>query len=147
MPFSTAKPVLVQGFLPVFQAETAPASTADAAKVWAETYSNYVTAGGATVPPPKKQALETALTAAFNPALGGGGLALFLSALVTFWPGIATTSPVGTVASFIPVVTTPMSLGPDATVNDQANSLADWIHTMTIASVVVTTPGGPAPLV
>lgn len=149
MPFATSKPVLVNGFLPLFQGETAPETTEDAASSWAKTYADYVRIGGGVVTPEREPQLAQSLTAAFNPYLAGAGVALLSAALVAFWAGLATTSPPGgTLAVFVPTSSIlSVSVPSNASVAQQADALATWLHVLTLTSVTVTVLGSPAKLV
>jgi len=146
VPLAAAIPTLANGFLPLF--EPGQATTAGAARVWANAYFSYTVLGNVIPPPPKKNLLEAALTAAFNPELNGGGRSLFLQALTSYWLGIPATVPPGTVSIFIPSGSIDSSAASDATPQQQAKALADLIHQLTIrsAKVVPTVPGPPVPV-
>ena len=142
MPVVAVTSVLAAGLLPMFVAETAPATTSAAAKTWAGAYVAYVTAGGITGGQAKEDAFATALEAAFNPALGGAGPALFMSALGTFWIGLQVPAQTGVVTAFLPPSMSIDSPQPDdATPQQQANGLAQVISGLTLGAVQVTIPG------
>lgn len=146
MPLAGAIGTLATGFLPLF--DPGEATTAGAARVWANAYFSYALLGNVLPPPPKRTLLAEDLSTAFNPELAGGGRALFLQALSTFWIGIPATVPPGTVGIFIPSGGLDTDVSNDATPAEQANALADLIHQLTIksAKVVPTVPGPPVPV-
>lgn len=147
MPLATAVHVLANGLLPLF--DPGQTSTVDAAGVWADAYLAYsLNAINVTVIPAKRTALAADLTAAFNPELNGGGRSLFLAALAKFWIGTPGISPPGIVSIFIPSGSIDSSVGNDATPQEQAESVADLIHQLTIRSAKITpfAPGPPVPV-
>lgn len=145
MPLSAAIPILTAGFAELFQ--NAPVSTAEAAVAWANAYANWCIAGGATVLPPRQQALASALEGAFG-ADGGSGAAGVLSALGVFWPGTAVPgmAPSAQAVVFTPAGELSLVLAgvADAAPAAQAQALAQTIHALTIASVKVVIPPSTA---
>lgn len=149
MPLKSVEKVLAAGFLPMFNVETAAPSTREAAEVWAKAYTNYVVAGGIPAARAKEKGFAKALTAAFEPTLGGGGKSLFLAAMKIFWIGLPVPAQAGAVSIFAPRSTNVDSPQPgDATPQDQANALAKMIAGLTLGAVKVQpfAPGPPVPL-
>jgi hypothetical protein len=148
MPLSAVTPVLAQGFLKLFQ-DPPPPSGAAAADTWATAYSEYCLAGGATVLPPKKDALAKALEAAFSPLASAGPSGL-VAALALFWPGtpVPGMAPTAIAVAFTPTgdqsLVIPGIAG--APPQAQAQGLAQIIHALTIASVKVVIPPSPTPV-
>jgi len=143
MPLAAATPVLAAGFLPMFMPATTPTTAKTAATAWAQAYAGYVVAGGMPAAAARQDALAQNLETAFNPALAGGGPALFMAALLTFWIGMPVLLPPGTVIIFAPAspsINSPQP--PDATPQQQANGLAQVIAGLTLGSVkfVLTAP-------
>lgn len=141
MPLAAVTSVLAAGLLPMFTPETAPATTAAAAKNWARAYTQYAIAGG--VPANAKERLfATALETAFNPELAGGGPPLFIQALSTFWLGLSVPAQSGVVTAVIPTGSVNSPQPDDATPQQQANGLAQVIAGFTLGAVKVTVPPG-----
>ena len=150
MPVAAVTSTLASGFVPLFEPDKSPGTTAGAAKLWAGAYVGYVNAGG--IPSTYKQASLTAsLTTAFNPYLAGGGLPLLIQALTLFWLGLAVPAQSGIVTLFAgPVPPFVAALPPEPTAQDQANGLAQVISTLTLGAVKITStvpvPGTIVPL-
>jgi hypothetical protein len=145
MPLAAAIPLLVEGFLSIF--EEAPRSTAEAGSRWSTAYAAYCLAGGATILPPRQQALASALEVAFNPDAGAGASGL-IAALAAFWPGtpVPGMAPTAQAVAFTPSGDLSLIL---PGVNDeapaaQARALAQAVHALTVASVKVVIPPSPA---
>lgn len=150
MPLAVVTPTLAAGFLPMFVAETSPATTKASADAWAQAYVNYVIAGGMPGASAKQAAFANALATAFNPSLGGGGPALFLQAMNVFWLGMPVPAQAGAVSLFVPTSPSVNSPQPaNATPQQQANGLAQVIAGLTLGAVKVQpfAPGPPVPLV
>jgi hypothetical protein len=126
----------------MFIPETSPASTSAAAKTWARAYTKYAVAGGVPATP-KEASFARALEKAFNPELAGGGPALFVQALQTFWLGLPVPQQsAGVVTAVIPASGVTSSQPNNATPQQQANGLAKVISTFTLKAVKVTVPPG-----
>jgi hypothetical protein len=138
MPVAVVTPVLAAGFLPMFVPETSPSTTQASADAWAKAYVAYVVAGGIPAASAKQVTFANALASAFNPNLAGGGPALFLSAMLSFWVGLPVPAQVGVVTLFLPVSPSVNSPQPDnATPQQQANGLAQVISGLTLGAVKV----------
>ena len=149
MPVATATSVLASGFLPMFVPATSPATTQASADAWAKAYIGYVVAGGIPTAAAKQSSFANALATAFNPTLAGGGPALFLSAMLSFWIGLVVPAQAGAVSIFAPLSPSVNSPQPDnATPQQQANGLAQVIAGLTLGAVKVQpfAPGPPVPL-
>lgn len=143
MPVAAVTPILAAGFLPMFVAETAPATTEDAAQAWARAYTNYIIAGGIPAAITKQSAFAAALANAFRPELAGGGPPIFIQAFQVFWLGLPVPAQTGVVSAFTPVTTNVDSPQPaTATPADQARGLALVISGFTLGAVKVTVPPG-----
>lgn len=125
----------------MFVPETSPAETRAAAVAWAAAYTDYVVAGGIPARP-RQSMFADALTTAFNPALAGGGPALFLSAFQVFWVGLPVPAQTGIVVAFVPVGSVNSPQPDNATPAQQANGLATVISTLTLGAVKVQVPPG-----
>lgn len=146
MPLSTQTITLARGFDILFDQEKAPITTAASAQAWAKAYTDYAVAGGIVAARAKQPILAAALTAAFNPYLGGGGPALFIQALIVFWVGLPVPSQAGTVIAVVPVGSVSSPQPYNATQKQQADGLAQVISAFTIGSVKVQV-GPPGPVV
>ena len=141
MPVRAVTSTLAQGFLPMFTLATAPKTTTEAAKLWADAYAKYVVAGGVLEGYARGPALAGLLAAAFRPELAGGGPVLLLSALQVFWLGMSVPAQAGIVTAFAPSspnLNSPQ--GPTATPEQQAAGLAQVISQLTLGAVKVTIP-------
>lgn len=150
MPIIAVTSILAAGFLPMFTAATAPATARAAADAWAQAYVNYVQAGGMPAASAKQAVFAQALLQAFQPELAGGGPALFMQALSTFWLGMPVPAQVGAVSLFIPSSLSVVSPQSDqATPQQQSNGLAQVVAGLTLGSVKVQpfAPGPPVPLI
>lgn len=169
MPVSTATEALADGFLAMFEPETAPGSTKEAAEQWAQAYTDYLEAGGLEVPESRTASFAKNLEAAFNPGLAGGGISLFFVALSNFFmiplpsvypiPPLQTdilvpelvVSPIATATILAFSPPTPfvsLGLSENATTQNQADALASRIASITLSSAVVQTvipPSGATP--
>jgi len=141
MPLANVTSVLATGLLPMFVAETAPSSTKDAAETWAQAYTDYALAGGIPATP-KKRAFASALAAAFNPELAGGGPTLFIQALSVFWQGLPVPAQAGVVTGVVPTGGVTSQQPDDASPQQQADGLAAVISSFTLSAVKVTVPPG-----
>jgi hypothetical protein len=127
-------PVLSAGILPILQPETAPKTTADAAVAWARAWTNYAVAGGMQGALAKQGGLAAALTSAFTP--NGAGQALMVQALLLFWMALPVPAQAGIICSYTPSVAAPV-IPPDPTPQQQADALAQMLHAMTMAALLV----------
>lgn len=130
----------------LFDPELAPITTPDSARVWAKAYTDWAVIGGVVAARAKEPVLATALTAAFNPELGGAGPALFIQAIVAFWAGLPVPQQLGIVSAVIPTGSVSSPQPDDATPEQQAQGLAQVIAGFTLGAVkvqVLPTPPGP----
>lgn len=141
MPLSAVTSVLAAGLLPMFVPETAPSTTANAARDWARAYTQYAVAGGVPATP-KESVFVSALETAFNPELAGGGPPLFIQALSAFWISLPVPEQTGTVTAVIPTGSVNSPQPYNATPQQQANGLAQVIASFTLGAVKVTVPPG-----
>ena len=148
MPLSPMMPLLVSGFLQLFDATAGPKSQVDAAAMWAKGYASYCLAGGIVLAPARAPLLAQQLQAAFNPALAGGGPALVITALLAFWMGMPVPSQGGgVVVAFTPTDVQLRSPQPDsATPAQQAQGLGRVFHLLTMTSVKVLVGTATVPL-
>ena len=147
MPISAALPVLASGLQLLFEPGTTPPTTHDAARMWADAIVRYATAGGVPAEV-KRQALASALEVAFQPAWLGAGIPLFLQALVVFWMGLPVPQQLGVVVIFVPLISPiPPPIPPEATPAQQAQSLANQLHALTLGAAKVQLTAPPNPIV
>jgi hypothetical protein len=137
MPVAPQTPKLARGFDILFDQEKSPATTPDAARVWAKAYTDYAVAGGVTAARAKEPVLAAALTTAFNPELAGGGPPLFIQALQAFWLGLPVPEQLAVVVAVIPSGSVNSPQPDNATPKQQADGLAATIAAFTLGSVKV----------
>jgi len=138
MPVVAVTSVLAAGLLPMFTTGSSPSTTRASAEAWAQAYIAYVTAGGVVGGQAKETAFAAALETAFNPNLSGGGPALFLSAMSSFWIGLQVPAQLATATIFVPSSPSVDNPQPDdATPQQQANGLAQVIAGLTLGAVKV----------
>jgi len=147
MPLGAHITTLGDGFKILFDAEKAPQTTPEAARVWAKAYTDWAKIGGVPAATAKEAPLAAALTTAFNPELAGGGPPLFIQALVTFWAGLPVPEQAGIVSAIIPSGSVSSPQPDDATPDQQAQGLASVIAGFTLGSVKVQLLAPPNPIV
>ena len=157
MPLGLQTGALASAFEDLFAGDTAPQTTEDAARRWAQIYKDYVVGGGVLVGPTAQTVLETNLTGAFRPELAGAGIPLTAAAIGTFWLTPPLQVPAqgnAVVVLFTPVgqpFPLPGQVPSTATVPQQAAALAQSLSAFTLASVLVLPAppyaGPPIPIV